>query len=306
MMAYITRRSGRIMAACAAMVLLVLAVALVPLAIAKAKPKPKRRPHVTYLALRPGTTWQWQLSGGVDTRILDHVRNSRKMFDIDPFSGDTAPGTVALLKRKHIAVVCYMETGAIENYRSDYQAFVNAGVVRAQMPGYPAENFVDINNPRTYSLMVARLRRAKAMGCQGIEPDIDDTYFEDPNYSGDNSVTSTFAGFSLTWGQQLNYDRKIARAAHSLGLTIGLKNAPDQAFVHAMAPSIGFAVVEQCFEYSECSPYTQLIRAHKAVFEVEYNLAPSKFCGQANRLGFDALYKGVDLLATPRVACRIG
>lgn len=302
MMAFFSRRSGRIMAGCAALVLLVLAVALVPLATAKAK----HRPRVTYLALRPGTSWQWQLSGGVATGILDHVRNSRKMFDIDPFSGDTAPATVALLKRKHIGVVCYMETGAIENYRSDYRAFVNAGVVRARMPGFSAEHYVDINNPRTYSLMVARLRRAKAKGCQGIEPDIDDTYFEDPNYGGDNSVTSTFAGFSLTWGQQLNYDRKIARAAHSLGLTIGLKNAPDQAFVHAMAPYIGFAVVEQCFEYSECSPYTQLVRAHKGVFEVEYNLAPSQFCGQANHLGFDALYKGVDLQATPRVACRIG
>jgi len=306
MMAFITRRGGRIMAACAAFALVMVAVALVPLATAKAKPKPRRRPpHIVYLTLRPGTSWQWELDNPVDTSILNRVHNSRKMFDIDPFPPNN-PAPIAQLKRKHIAVVCYMETGAIESYRSDYQAFANAGVIAGPMPGYPDEHYVNINNPRTYSLVVARLRRAKAMGCQGIEPDIDDTYFEDPNYSGDNSVTSTFAGFSLTWHQQLAYDEKVARAAHSLGLTIGLKNAPDQAFVHAMLPYVGFAVVEQCFEYQECSPYTQLIRAHKAVFEVEYNISPSQFCGQANRLNFDALYKGVDLLATPRTACRFG
>jgi hypothetical protein len=297
------RYRRRFMAGFAAVALVAAAASLVPLASAKAKPK-HRPPRYQYLLLRPGTSWQWQLDGSINTNILTHARNSRKMFDIDLFNTPTS--TIRLLKRKHIAVVCYVETGAIENYRSDYGAFVRAGVVAGQMPGYPNENYLDINNPRTYSLMVNRLRLARAKGCQGIEPDIDDTYFEDPNYSGDNSVTSTFAGFSLTWRQQLNYDRKIANAARALGLTIALKNAPDQAFVHGMLPYVGFAVVEQCFEYSECSPYSQLIRAHKAVFEVEYNLSTSQFCGQANRLNFDALYKGVDLLATPRIACRLG
>lgn len=300
MMSVIRRRGGWIAAACAACACLVAAVALVPVATAKAK----HRPRYVYLALRPGTSWQWQLDGTINTNILNRVHNSRKMFDIDLF--DTPTSTIRLLKRKHIAVVCYVETGAIESYRPDASAFAQAGVVAAPMPGYPAERYLNINNPRTYALMLRRLRLAKAKGCQGIEPDIDDTYFEDPNYSGDNSVTSTFAGFSLSWHQQLAYDRRIASAAHDLGLTIALKNAPDQAFVHGMLPYIGFAIVEQCFEYSECSPYTQMIRAHKAVFEVEYNLAPSQFCGQANRLNFDALYKGVDLLATPRIACRFG
>jgi hypothetical protein len=295
------RYRRRFMAGFAAVALVAAAASLVPFASAKAKPRP---PRYHYLLLRPGTSWQWQLDGSIDTSILNHAHNSRKMFDIDLFNTPTS--TIRLLKRKHIAVVCYVETGAIENYRSDYGAFVRAGVVAGQMPGYPNENYLNINNPRTYSLMVNRLRLARAKGCQGIEPDIDDTYFEDPNYSGDNSVTSTFAGFSLTWRQQLNYDRKIANAAHALGLTIALKNAPDQAFVHGMLPYIGFAVVEQCFEYSECSPYSQMIRAHKAVFEVEYNLSTSQFCAQANRLNFDALYKGVDLLATPRIACRLG
>jgi hypothetical protein len=297
------RYRRRFMAGFAAVALVAAAASLVPLASAKAKPK-HRPPRYHYLLLRPGTSWQWQLDGSINTNILNHARNSRKMFDIDLFNAPTS--TIRLLKRKHVAVVCYVETGAIENYRSDYGAFVRAGVVAGQMPGFPNENFLNINSPRTYSLMVNRLRLARAKGCQGIEPDIDDTYFEDPNYGGDNSVTSTFAGFSLTWRQQLNYDRKIANAAHALGLTIALKNAPDQAFVHGMLPYIGFAVVEQCFEFSECSPYSQMIRAHKAVFEVEYNLSTSQFCGQANRLNFDALYKGVDLLATPRIACRLG
>ena len=301
MMARWIRYRRRFMAGFAAVALVAAAASLVPLASARAKPRP---PRYHYLLLRPGTSWQWQLDGSINTNILNHARNSRKMFDIDLFNTPTS--TIRLLKRKHIAVVCYVETGAIENYRSDYGAFVRAGVVAGQMPGYPNEHFLNINSPRTYSLMVNRLRLARAKGCQGIEPDIDDTYFEDPNYGGDNSVTSTFAGFSLSWRQQLNYDRKIANAAHALGLTIALKNAPDQAFVHGMLPYIGFAVVEQCFEYSECSPYSQMIRAHKAVFEVEYNLSTSQFCGQANRLNFDALYKGVDLLATPRIACRLG
>ena len=72
-----------------------------------------------------------------------------------------------------------------------------------------------------------------------------------------------------------------------------------------MADLVGqfdWALNEQCFEYGECNALQPFVQAHKAVFNVEYNLATSSFCPQAKALGFSSMRKHISLDAY-RVPC---
>ena len=88
--------------------------------------------------------------------------------------------------------------------------------------------------------------------------------------------------------------------AHSLGLSIALKNDVDQE--RQLQPYFDYAIDEQCFQYSECDKLHPFVAAHKAVFEVEYDLQTSSFCSRANADGFMSMRKGINLGAA-RQAC---
>ena len=93
----------------------------------------------------------------------------------------------------------------------------------------------------------------------------------------------------------------LAEAAHSLGLAIGLKNDLDQ--IKDLVSYFDFAVNEECFQYGECDTLKPFVAARKAVFGIEYNLANSSFCPQANAMNFDFLKKNLSLDAW-RESCR--
>ena len=78
-----------------------------------------------------------------------------------------------------------------------------------------------------------------------------------------------------------------------------------------LEPKFDFAVNEQCFQYHECtnnpSPgYKAFLRDGKPVFQVEYRIPPSRFCGDANRLGISSIKKArnFSLNAKPWTPCR--
>ena len=63
-------------------------------------------------------------------------------------------------------------------------------------------------------------------------------------------------------------------------MSVALKNDGRQAA--ELAPDFDFAIVEECFQYHECSYYKNtFIKEGKAVFEAEYELSPSEFCPKA-------------------------
>ncbi len=72
-----------------------------------------------------------------------------------------------------------------------------------------------------------------------------------------------------------------------------------------LEPSFDFAIVEQCFEFDECTKYVPFVDRGKAVFEAEYDANPAKFCPAAAQLGFSAIRKQL-VLDAPRVACATG
>ena len=253
------------------------------------------QPNTSWKPLVPGTSWQWQLDGNtINETILDGVKNPRKMYDIDMEQTDAQ--TIARLKAKGIYVVCYMEVGGWENYRSDKDQFPPS-VLGNPIDGYKdTERWLDIRQTAILMpIMLARLDRAKAKGCDGVEPDLDDSYAEDTS-------------FPITLDDQLRYNAALISAAHDRGMSMGLKNGPDIAT--AMAKVADWALSEQCNHDGVCGGYASFIALNKAVFNVEYtrpdHMKLADFCPADNKANFDGILKlsSDTLAALPRSACR--
>jgi len=228
----------------------------------------------------PGTTWQWQLSGEVDTSI------DVQMYDIDLF--DVPAEVVGRLQREGRAVVCYFSAGTYEQWRPDQADFPPA-VLGKTLPDWPSERWLDIRQVEGLApVILHRLDLAVQKGCDGVEPDNLDGYVND-------------TGFPLTYADQLAYNLWLAEQAHTRGLSVGLKNDLDQ--VDDLQPYFDWALNEECFTYQECDRLSPFVDGGKAVFGVEYSLEPADFCPQANALDFDFLRKEPEL-GTWRLDCR--
>jgi hypothetical protein len=226
----------------------------------------------------PHTTWQWQLSTPVDQSV------PAKMFDIDLF--DNSASVVASLHHSGHKVICYLDAGTYENFRADAGAFPKS--ILGNTNGWPGERWLDIRQLSTLEpIMRARFQMCKHKQFDGVEADNVDGY-------------TNSSGFPLSASDQLTYNKWLARTAHSMGLSIALKNDLDQA--RQLQPYFDYALDEQCFQYSECSLLRPFVAAHKAVFEVEYNLSPGQFCAQSRSDGFMSMRKDLNLGAS-RSAC---
>lgn len=231
-------------------------------------------------AARPGTTWQWQLHGTIDTSF------DVQMYDVDLFEAPQA--IIDGLHGAGRTVVCYFSAGSREDWRPDAAMFP-AGSFGRGLDGWPGETWLDTRSDAVRAIMKDRLDRAVAKRCDGVEPDNVDGYANNP-------------GFPLTAATQLDYNRFLAREAHARGLSVGLKNDLEQ--VAALVPDFDWALNEECVKYDECDLLVPFVKAGKAVFHVEYGaetLAQS-VCPKTKPLGFSTLIKKVGLDAW-RVAC---
>nr|MBN1229552.1 endo alpha-1,4 polygalactosaminidase [Anaerolineae bacterium] len=229
----------------------------------------------------PGTSWQWQLAGEVNTSW------EVDMYDIDLF--DTPASTIARLHADGRIVICYFSAGSHEDWRPDADSFPRE-VIGARLAGWPGERWLDIRQIDALApLMEDRLDLAVAKGCDGVEPDNVDGY-------------SNRSGFPLTAADQIVYNRWLAESAHARGLSIGLKNALDLA--SDLVDYFDWALNEQCFQYGECEALLPFIEAGKAVFGVEYEGDPAEYCPQAVMMGFSWLTKSADLGDEPPGACK--
>jgi hypothetical protein len=220
---------------------------------------------------RPGTAWQWQLSGTVDTSVQVPV------YDIDGVENSAA--VVRTLHAAGRKVICYVNVGAYESFRPDAKDFPSS--VLGKGNGWDGERWLDIRRLDILRpLMAARFDMCRTKGFDAVEPDNVDGYVND-------------TGFPLTAAQQLAYNRMIAQLAHERGLSVGLKNDLDQ--VGSLVGDFDFSVDEQCAEFDECEELTPFIAADKAVFHVEYNLTVGQFCARTKKLGFSSMVKHLDL-----------
>ena len=228
----------------------------------------------------PGTSWQWQLTGEIDTNF------DVQMYDLDLF--DVPESTIAGLHLDGRVVICYFSAGSWENWRSDKDDFPPE-VLGNNLAGWPGERWLDIR--ALYAIrpiMGARLDLAAQKNCDGVEPDNVDGYTNN-------------SGFPISYADQIAYNTWLADQAHQRGLSVGLKNDLDQ--IGDLLSLFDWALNEECNIYQECDLLFPFVQSGKAVFGVEYEVDTADFCPQMNDLDFDFMKKNWDLDAW-REACR--
>ena len=193
------------------------------------------------------TTWYWQLQGEVN------ISHNVQVYDIDLF--DTNLTTIRQLHQQGKKVICYFSAGSYEDWREDKEKFPNE-LLGNYLDGWEGERWLDISNNTVYAIMQSRLDLAVQKKCDGVEPDNVDGYLNNTD-------------FSLTYQDQLKYNKFLAKEAHARGLAIGLKNDLEQ--IEELKVLFDFALNEQCNEYNECDNLKQFIVMNKPVFNAEYS-----------------------------------
>jgi Glycoside-hydrolase family GH114 len=226
---------------------------------------------------QPGVTWQWQLTGNLDTSV------DAQMYDIDLF--ETTPDTIQALHQDGRHVVCYFSAGSYEPGRPDSAALMKTGL-GSTLDGWPDEKWLDIRSSAVRDIMKARLDLAHSKGCDGVEPDNVDG-FDNEN------------GLKLTQQDQLDYNQFLATEGHARQLSVGLKNC--LALVPKLVGSFDWALNEECLKEDECADLKPFISADKAVFHCEYAKSTSGICDKKPQ-GFSTIVKNLDLDAF-RLTC---
>lgn len=228
----------------------------------------------------PGTTWQWQLQGAINTSF------NVEMYDIDLFEAPQA--TIDLLHSQDRIVICYFSAGSYEDFRPDADDFPPE-VLGEPLDEWPGERWLDISQIELLApIMEARLDLAVSKQCDGVEPDNMDGYTNE-------------TGFELTGEDQLAYNVWLAAESHERNLSVGLKNDLDQ--ITELVDDFDWALNEQCFQYNECDLLLPFIEAGKAVFGVEYKRLPEVYCAEAVANHFSWLHKTFALNDQPPDPC---
>lgn len=221
-----------------------------------------------------GLTWQWQLSGDIDTSVEADV------YDIDLYVNQEIIDELHAQGKK---IICYISVGSWEDWRPDKDQFPME-VLGNDYTGWEGEKWLDIRRIDLLApLMLARLDLCRAKGFDAIEPDNMETYTND-------------TGFPLTFDDQLKYALWLADEAHLRGLAIGQKNASDQ--VSRLVDVYDFAITEDYFYYRDAGTMLPYVKAEKPVFAAEYTDLPgdfTKFCEQSKKFNFSAILKNREL-----------
>jgi hypothetical protein len=246
--------------------------------------------------VKPNSRFAWLLQGSPNESIMDN-ETGPKVYDFDYTNSNAAQ--ISRLEAKGITTICYFSAGTDEDWRPDHNQF-KAGDTYGQLPGWEGELIVDTRSANVRSIMYNRIQTMSNMGCDGIEPDNIDAY------TNSNSIP-------LNETTTLDYMQFLVSTAHNFNMSIALKNGGD--LVNKKLPggqtvvqAFDFAVVEQCYEYSECDSYRPFVTANKAVFIVEYkgsasSWASSASCKDANSKNYDAYLMNLNLNG-PRTPCR--
>lgn len=236
--------------------------------------------------------WDWQLAVPVKVNADPSI----KIYDIEMFQNEKS-GIVPILHGKGYKVICYLDVGSWENWRDDAASFP-ASILGTVYSGFPDERWLDIRDVNSAksqtgmalaTILLARLDRAKAMGCDAIEPD---------NVDGYDTTAHSKSGFPLTYEDQIYFNLWVAEQTHARGMLVALKNDINQAHDARIYNTFDFVVSEQCFQYNECGYFSNFLTLNKPVFEAEYKLDLSKFCPKAKKSRISAIKKRNSLNTT--------
>ena len=222
-----------------------------------------------------GQTWQVQYTGDIDLEV------DADIFNLDLF--ETTPEMIEYLHENGKKVICYLNAGALEDWRSDSSNFPDE-IIGKQYQGWPDERWLDIRRMDLLtSLIGARLDLCAEKGFDGVDPDNIDGYTNN-------------TGFPITYHDQLEYNRWLSDEAHSRDLAIGLKNDPDQ--IKELVTYFDWITTESCFEEGWCDQVEPFFQAFKPVFAIEYfddSLRISDICDQPFAKTIKPVFKHLNL-----------
>jgi hypothetical protein len=224
--------------------------------------------------------YHWQLSTTFSDPRDVVAGSGLEVYDIDGEENDAS--TVAALHAlgPNVKVVCYVDVGTWEEERADASKFPAS--VLGNPNGWPGEKWLDVRQQSILlPIMKARFESwCKDKGFDAVEPDNLDAWENDP-------------GFPITEAENISYDLAIAAMGHTMGLSMGLKNLPENA--PSLEPHFDWALDEQCYQYDECSYFeTSFIAKGKAAWDVEYDQAPD--CSEANMAHLNAQKRDLNLV----------
>lgn len=239
-------------------------------------PDPSKTPLPEIWRPRPGDQLQIQFSGD-EIELLEGI----DIYDIDGF--DATEAVVKKIHKSGARVLCYINAGAWEDWRPDAGNYPK-GIIGKDYSGWPGEKWLDIRALNNLEpILSARMESCRQKGFDGIEPDNLDGYQND-------------TGFTLTEKDQLEFNRLLVKLAHEKGLSIGLKNDPDQ--MDLLVELFDFAIVEDCFQFNWCDSTLPFTRMNKPIFAIEYtdNVdSITDLCPLAYELGLTLILKNREL-----------
>jgi len=227
-------------------------------------------------ATTPGEAFNYVL--GHDVEIS---QEKAKVVDIDV---NKSAEKIQQLHNAGIKVICYFSGGTLEDFRDDYNDFKAVkNLVRNTFIDWPDETWLDYRVEGIKPLMKKRMQTAVNKKCDGIEVDNLDGYTMDEVKEWTNPLKKEDA---------IAYAKWLAETAHSLNISIGLKNT--LGIIDDVGSYFDFAVNEECIQYNECKRYKNFIAQGKAVYGVTYggmDKNKDALCKNLNGLGMSMIVK---------------
>lgn len=241
------------------------------------RPDSAVRPSGSVWIPKPGTSWQWDLSGTVS-----ELEIAADVYDIDGFENDAE--VVSQLHAAGKKVICYLSVGTHEPGRPDAEDFPKAGLGK-YWPEW-GETYIDIRSEAIRAVIAKRLDMCQAKGFDGVEPDNMDMF------EGGQSDT----GFPLTEADGVDYAKWLASETHARGMSIGQKNA--SSITAEIEADFDWALTEDCYADGWCDDMKSYPAHGKAMFMCEYTDTDVDFaaaCEDGEAQLFSPILKGRDL-----------
>lgn len=233
----------------------------------------------------PSGPFHWQLQGEI--ALGPEIR----VVGADLY--ETSADQVAAWRAKGIYPICYINVGAVEEWRDDFDRFPKSVIGNAYW-GWDGEYWLDIRRFDQFAdLMTARFDLCREKGFLAIEPDNIDAF------EADQSNKST--GFDIKREDQLAYLDWLIDQAHDRGLAIGQKNVAE--FVPDLIGRMDFALLESAHPLGFMDDSDAYVAMGKPVFAVEYveeGANRQSFCPNAKSHGFQGVIAQIELDKTPQ------
>jgi len=224
----------------------------------------------------PGTTWNYVLGHDIDIS-----KEKAEVVDIDIRK---SPQKIQQFHKAGKKVICYFSAGTIEDFRDDFKQYKKVkGLVQNEYDDWPGEYWLDFRVEGIKPLIKNRMKTAISKKCDAIEVDNLDGYQMDEVRRWKKPLTRQ---------DTITFAKWLGSTAHSLGISIGLKNV--SGIIGEVGKYYDFAINEECINHDECYLYNNFLKSGKAVFGVTYNGLEKnrkKLCENLNGLGMSMIIK---------------